>query len=94
MEDPRALNVGTRWVFWVIGDELGRYADHRALDPHGLIYRGCNVSIYAKTWAQVLDDNRARLQYLQNKLEIDVDKAMSIKYLQDLTSTLSSTAPA
>ncbi|MNT73221.1 hypothetical protein D3C72_2118970 [compost metagenome] len=53
------------------------------LDAAGLIHSKDNVSIYAKTWAQVLDENRARLKFFQDKLEVQVDKASSLKYLQE-----------
>lgn len=53
------------------------------LDAAGLIHTKDNVSIYAKTWAQVLDENCARLKFFQDKLEVQVDKASSLKYLQE-----------
>lgn len=83
MNDPRFKQVGTTWVFWVISDELAPYTEHRVLDAAGLIHTKDNVSIYAKTWAQVLDENRARLKFFQDKLEVQVDKASSLKYLQE-----------
>jgi hypothetical protein len=82
MNDPRFRQVGTTWVFWVISDELAPYTQHRVLDAAGLIHTKDNVSIYAKTWAQVLDENRARLKFFQDKLEVQVDKESSLKYLQ------------
>ncbi|MCY1266704.1 Histidine kinase-, DNA gyrase B-, and HSP90-like ATPase [compost metagenome] len=83
MNDPRFKQVGTTWVFWIISDELAPYTEHRVLDAAGLIHAKDNVSIYAKTWAQVLDENRARLKFFQDKLEVQVDKASSLKYLQE-----------
>jgi hypothetical protein len=83
VEDTRFRNVGTTWVFWVISDELGDYAANRILDSSGLLHSKGNVSIYAKTWAQVLDENRARLKFFQDKLEVQVDKASSLKHLQE-----------
>lgn len=83
VEDPRFRNVGTTWVFCVISDELVDYAANRILDSSGIIHIKGNVSIYAKTWAQVLDENRARLKFFQDKLEVQVDKASSLKHLQE-----------
>ncbi|MGC7404465.1 ATP-binding protein [Pandoraea pneumonica] len=83
MHDPRFKQVGTTWVFWVISDDLATYTEHRVQDAAGLIHAKDNLSIYAKTWAQVLDENRARLKFFQDKLEIQVDKASSLKYLQE-----------
>lgn len=83
MNDSRFKQVGTTWVFWIISDDLATYAEGRVLDTAGLIHTKDNVSIYAKTWAQVLDENRARLKFFQDKLDVQVDKASSLKYLQE-----------
>lgn len=83
MKDERFRNVNTTWVFWVISDDLGDYAMQRISDSTGLIYTKGNVSIYVKTWAQVLDENRARLQFFQERLEYQADRESSLKHLQD-----------
>ena len=51
-------------------------------DETGLILEKPNVNIYAKTWAQVLDENRARLKFFQDHLDVQVDRDPSLKYLQ------------
>ena len=83
MKDERFRNVSTTWVFWVISDDLGDYAQQRIKDSTGLIYEKDNVSIFVKTWGQVLDDNRARLQFFHEKLEYQADKEASLKHLQE-----------
>ena len=82
MEDERFRNVNTTWVFWAISDDYGDFAEHRILDSSGLILNKNNLSIYVKTWAQVIDENRARLQFFQEKLEYQADKEASVKFLQ------------
>jgi len=84
MDDVRFRNVGVNWVFWVISDELGAHAKFRiAGEPTGLIHKAGNVSIFIKTWAQVLDENRSRLQFFQERLEYKADKGESLKHLQE-----------
>ena len=84
MKDERFKNVHTTWVFWVISDDLGDYAIERIQDDgSGLIYSKANVSIFVKTWAQVLDENRARLQFFQERLEYQADKESSLKHLHE-----------
>lgn len=83
MSDPRFKQVDTTWVFWVISDELAPYADNRVLDDAGLIHTKDNLSIYAKTWGQVIEENRARLKFFQDALEVQVDRDASLKYLQE-----------
>lgn len=82
--DVRFRNVGVNWAFWVISDELGPHAKFRIGDePTGLIHKAGNVSIFIKTWGQVLDENRSRLQFFQERLEYKADKGESLKHLQE-----------
>lgn len=83
MKDERFRNVDTTWVFWAISDDLGDYATQRISDSSGLIYTKANVSIYVKTWGQVLDENRSRLQFFQERLEYQADRESSLKHLQE-----------
>lgn len=84
MEDVRFRGVGVNWVFWVISDEIGSHARFRITEPEtGLIHKAGNVAIYVKTWAQVLDENRARMQFFQEHLKFQADKTDSLKHLQE-----------
>ena len=38
---------------------------------------------HIKTWSQVLDDNRARMQFFQERLEFQADKGDALKHLQE-----------
>jgi hypothetical protein len=49
----------------------------------GKIHEAENVSIWVKTWGQVLDDNRARMQFFQERLEYEADKGASLEFLQE-----------
>lgn len=83
--DERFRNVDVKWVFWVISDDVGPVGKFRIGEnvATGLIHKSANVSIYVKTWAQVLDDNRARMQFFQERLEFQVDKGDALKHLQE-----------
>jgi hypothetical protein len=79
MKDERFRNVKTTWVFWVISDDYGDYAEYRmkkSTGNSGKIHEADNVSIWVKTWSQVLDENRARMQFFQERLEYEADKAL------------------
>jgi hypothetical protein len=82
MADPRFSKVGVTWNFWAISDQLAPYTEQLVRDDTGLILEKQNVHIYAKTWAQVLDENRARLKFFQDHLDVQVDRDTSLKYLQ------------
>jgi hypothetical protein len=75
------------WNFWVISDTLDKYTEHLVRDETGMILSKPNVNIYAKTWAQVLDENRARLKFFQDHLNVRVDREASLQYLQERYAT-------
>lgn len=80
--DERFKGVRVQWIFWVISDNYGEYAAQRITDESGQIYKKGNIVIYVKTWAQVLDENRARLQFFQERLQFQADKGESLRHLQ------------
>lgn len=87
-EDPRFHRVdGLRWHFWLISDEYDKQVEARIKngpDPHRrLVQKGDRVSIGVKTWGEVLDENRARLQFIKNALEHRVDDGQALAYLQE-----------
>jgi hypothetical protein len=81
--DERFRGVTARWEFWVISDDYGDYATERILNTTGLIYSKGDIDIYVKTWARVLDENRARLQFFQERLEYQADRSSSLAHLQE-----------
>ncbi len=81
--DERFRNVDVQWEFWAISDDLGPHGKFRVGDKGGEIMRQGNVAVFLKTWAQVIDENRARLQFYQEKLEYQADKGTALKHLQE-----------
>jgi hypothetical protein len=81
--DERFRAVGVNWNFFVISDDYGPYANGRILDASGLIHRKSDMAVYVKTWAQLLDENRARLQFLQEHLESQPVKKEALRFLRE-----------
>jgi hypothetical protein len=81
--DERFRNVDVQWEFWAISDDLGPVGKFRVGDKGGEIMRQQNVAVFLKTWGQVIDENRARLQFYQEKLEYQADKGSALKHLQE-----------
>ncbi len=48
---------------------------HRSEDP--------SITIWVKTWAQVIAENKARLKFFQEKFEWQVDQGAALKHLQE-----------
>lgn len=82
--DERFKGVDVTWEFWVISDGYDQFAEQRITDPAtGEIYKKGSISIFVKTWAQVLNDNRARMQFFQEHLQFDASKEEALKHLQE-----------
>ncbi len=81
--DERFRNVEVQWEFWAISDDLGAVGKFRVGDNGGEIMRRNNVAVFLKTWGQVIDENRARLQFYQEKLEYQADKGAALSHLQE-----------
>ena len=52
--------------------------------PVGQIYQAINpnITIWVKTWAQLIADNKARLQFYQESLGYKVSKAQGLGHLK------------
>lgn len=73
---------GVKWNFLVISDDIDDYAIFR-MDENGIISAKDNIKIGIKTWGDLINENKARLQFFQEKLEYQVDDKSALKYLQE-----------
>jgi hypothetical protein len=79
-------------VFWAISDDYGEAAAFRmqqgagnaqqTTTNGGKILEGPNFSIWVKTWSQVLEENRGRLQFFKERL-YEADKGAALEHLKD-----------
>ena len=82
-EDERFHLVdGIKWTFWAISDDIEKYAIYR-MDDRGVILSKDNITIGIKTWGQIIGENKARLQFFQEKLEHQVDDDSALQHLQN-----------
>ena len=70
------------WTFWAISDDVSQYAAFR-MDDRGVISSKDGVSVGIRTWGQIIEENKARLQFFQEKLEHQVDDETALKHLQE-----------
>lgn len=81
--DERFRGVDASWNFWVISDDYDQnYVAHRIKSPDGLIDSKDNIKIGVKTWGQLLEENKARMQFFQERLEHQVDQGRALASLQ------------
>jgi hypothetical protein len=87
-DDARFRTIGgLRWHFWLVSDEYNKDVGFR-LKGHpegrfGIVSRSDNITVGIKTWGQIIEDNRARLQFFQEKLEHRIDQSGALKALQE-----------
>ena len=79
--DERFRAVEVKWSFWLVGRELARGArEHAELERE--VHLPYNFSVRVTTWAELIDENRARLQFLQESLDYKASRQAGLKHLQ------------
>ena len=87
-QDERFHTVkGVRWHFWIVSNGYDDFAEadvEGGPDPaRRLIHRKDNVSVGIKTWGELIEENRARLQFFQEHLQHSADESAAIRFLQE-----------
>jgi Histidine kinase-, DNA gyrase B-, and HSP90-like ATPase len=91
--DERFLSVsGVRWHFMVVSNDYDNYAKGEIEGgpdrERRLISRNKHATVAIKTWGEIIEENRARLQFFQEHLQSSADEGQAIKYLRDRHSDL------
>ena len=74
-DDPEFLHTNTTWNFFLIATEFKPEIHGRIYQkdrPAGLVQVGENYELWVKTWAEITRENEARLQFVQDKLSVEV----------------------
>ena len=83
--DPRWAATRTTWTFTAVTYELdsdGESETNQRDRPRDMVHSGPNYNIWLRTWGGLLEDCRARLQYLRDALEIETKKEAGVRHLQ------------
>ncbi|AHG62703.1 PDDEXK family nuclease [Advenella mimigardefordensis] len=86
-KDERFHQKKTKWIFLVVANELDEHAQLKARQkgrPEGLVLDldRLNITMWAKTWAEILNDARARLSFFSEQLNYQVDTNSELEYLR------------
>lgn len=77
---------GVKWHFWLIVNDYDRLVERDIKggnDPEkGVISDEGGVLLGVKRWSQVIQENRARLQFFQESLQHSVDDGQAVKKLR------------
>ena len=88
--DERFHSVeGVRWHFWLISNGYDEYVeseidggpDRQKRLIHEDTKRGVKIGV--KTWAELIEENRARLQFFQEHLEHNADESEALRFLRE-----------
>jgi len=86
-KDHRFHQKQTRWTFMIVGNDMDEYALLKARQknrPNGLIFDSdeLNITVWAKTWSEILNDARARLNFFSQQLDYQADSDSELDYLK------------
>ena len=103
-DDERFRAVPAKWVFWAVSNDLDQVVARKASQKdraHGILFQDeeQRITIWVKTWSQVINDCKARLRFFEEKLNYTPDRDSSLehlnrtynKYLADLFTAKSET---
>lgn len=86
-KDERFKNLKIRWTFMAISNELDEHAERKANQrdrPKGLVYddQEHNIRVWIKTWSEIINDAKVRLQFVNKQLCYEADRESSTSYLR------------
>ncbi|PIM52026.1 histidine kinase [Roseateles chitinivorans] len=79
--DERFRSVNVEWSFWLVGREIEKDAREIA-EIERELHLPFNFSVRVRTWSQLIDENRSRLQFLQENLDYKASRQTGLKHLQ------------
>lgn len=92
IEDERFASLTAKWNFWIISNELDSYAVRKSTQdgrPIGVLYRDStkiDVTIWVKTWSQIIRENKHRLEFVREKLNYEIDHNDALQHLRETYS--------
>lgn len=90
--DERFRNINTKWDFWIISNDYDDYAELKLENDSytdGVIYKTSkklNITIWLKTWAELISENNHRLKFLREKLNCNIDQESAVQHLKSTYS--------
>ena len=83
--DPRWADTNTTWTFWAVTYDLDEYGQGQMKlrdRPRGQLEKGDNYTVWLRTWGQLFEDCRARMQFLRDALELQTRNEVGVRHLQ------------
>jgi len=85
--DERFKDTKTRWIFWAVANDIVDTVRKRAKQrnrPEGILYDDDEgrITVWVKSWGQIIQDCRGRLEFFRKQLEYSADKDSALTYLR------------
>ena len=85
--DERFRGVPAKWTFIAISNDLDTYAQKKATQrgrPKGQVYDDAeqNITVWVKCWADVINDAKSKLDFINQQLSYEADRDSAKAYLQ------------
>lgn len=85
--DERFHGVNVKWTFIAISNELDDFTKRKAKQrdkPKGLVFDDAdlNITVWAKAWADVINEARSKLSFINERLTYEADSESAREYLK------------
>lgn len=89
--DERFKGEPAKWTFIAVSNDMDDYAylDATQRDkPKGMVWDHptLNITVWVKTWAEIIGMARAKLNFINDKLEYKADEESAMEYLEETHS--------
>lgn len=86
-DDERFRKVPAKWVFWAVSNDIDKVIEREVSQKdraHGILFedKDQRITIWVKTWSQVISDCKARLRFFEEKLKYAPDRDSSLEHLK------------
>ena len=87
-KDERFKGLDTQWHFWVLSNDIDDFAEMELSQERyeeGVIFKSIkdiNLTIWIKTWSQLIQENKHRLNFIKEKLNYNIDRKDALSYLK------------
>ncbi|HXM40482.1 MAG TPA: hypothetical protein VN924_04475 [Bryobacteraceae bacterium] len=92
--DERFQGVSTTWTFWSVSNEVtdeARFKTEQKGRPRGIALQGpddpqknFNITIWAKSWSEVIEQCTGRLKFFQERLNYNASQSSGWRYLKEM----------
>ena len=85
-DDERFRSVPAKWVFWAVSNDVDQVVARKVSQrdrANGILFQDeeQRITIWVKTWSQIINDCKARLRFFEERLNYTPDRDSSLEYL-------------